>query len=58
MLNRLKNKTRLQKLQSQYCKMMKSAYHTALKDKVKSDKIHEEAHLILREITKLKSHNF
>ncbi|MDY8134160.1 Lacal_2735 family protein [Aquimarina sp. 2201CG5-10] len=56
MFNRLrKNKTKLQQLQERYCKLMKTAYDVALKDKGKSDLLHEEADLILSEIQKLQN---
>lgn len=48
-----KSKTRLQKLQHQYCKLMKTSYVTALKDKKKSDVLHDKANKILLEIKKM-----
>ncbi len=53
MLKWLKNKNQLQKLQSKYCKLMKSSYNLAVTDKQKSDYINTEAHKILIEIKKL-----
>lgn len=49
----LKNKTELQKLQYSYCKLMKSAYKLALKDKDKSDQLHQEADKILTQIKRI-----
>ncbi len=51
----LRNKTKLQRLQSSYCKLMKNAYNMALKDKGKSDLLHKEACDILTEIKKMES---
>lgn len=51
----LKNKTELQKLQNSYCKLMKSAYKTALTDKHKSDQLHEKADQILSKIKKIEN---
>jgi len=53
MLKWLRNKTELQKLQHQYCKLMKNSYHLALRDKEKSDYLHDRANKILQEIKKL-----
>lgn len=53
MIEWLRNKTKLQKLQYKYCKLMKSAYTLAPKDKKKSDLIHEEANKIMKEIQEL-----
>ncbi|WP_445012616.1 Lacal_2735 family protein [Aquimarina mycalae] len=53
MLNRLRGKTELQKLQSQYCKLVKSSYNLAIKDKDKSDHLHKEAIKILDQIKKI-----
>ncbi len=51
----LKHKTELQKLQYSYCKLMKSAYKIAIKDKDKSDQLHKQASEILSEIKKLEN---
>ncbi len=51
----LKHKTELQKLQYSYCKLMKSAYKTALTDKNKSDQLHIKATEILNQIKKIES---
>ncbi|MBQ0736336.1 Lacal_2735 family protein [Aquimarina celericrescens] len=50
-----KNRTELQRLQYDYCKMMKSAYKLALTDKDKSDQIHEKANKLLSQIKKIES---
>ncbi len=50
-----KSKSRLQKLQDNYCKLMKSAYKIAVKNKDKSDLLHKEANQILMEIKKLEN---
>ncbi len=50
-----KSKSRLQKLQDNYCKLMKNAYKTAVKNKDKSDLLHKEANQILMEIKKLEN---
>ncbi|WP_103070825.1 Lacal_2735 family protein [Aquimarina sediminis] len=49
----LKHKTELEKLQYNYCKLMKSAYKLALKDKSKSDQLHKEANEILIQIKRI-----
>ncbi|MBW1298238.1 Lacal_2735 family protein [Aquimarina litoralis] len=48
-----KEKSDLEKLQKRYCRLMKSSYTIALKDKEKSDSINEEASRVLIEIKKL-----
>ncbi|WP_299213710.1 Lacal_2735 family protein [uncultured Aquimarina sp.] len=48
-----KDKTDLQKLQKRYCRLIKNAYNLAIKDKEKSDLLHEEANKILTEIKKM-----
>ncbi|WP_298543741.1 Lacal_2735 family protein [uncultured Aquimarina sp.] len=48
-----KDKTDLQKLRKRYCRLMKNAYNIAIKDKEKSDLLHEEANKILTEIKKI-----
>ncbi len=53
MLKWIREKTELQKLQLQYCKLMKRSYQTAIKDKQKSDFLHDQAHKILLEIQKI-----
>ncbi|KAA1246050.1 Lacal_2735 family protein [Aquimarina sp. RZ0] len=53
MYHLLKGKTELERLQKQYSKMMKNAYELALKDKTKSDDLHEKASKILIEIKKI-----
>ncbi|MBP2833471.1 Lacal_2735 family protein [Aquimarina sp. U1-2] len=55
MLAWFKHRTHLQKLQNDYCKMMKNAYKLALTDKEKSDQIHEKANKILAQIKKIES---
>ncbi|WP_299257344.1 Lacal_2735 family protein [uncultured Aquimarina sp.] len=52
-----KNKTDLQKLQKRYCRLMKNAYNLAIKDKEKSDLMHEEANKILTEIKQMEHHH-
>ncbi len=49
----LKHKTELQRLQNSYCKLMKNAYKTAIKDKTKSDLLHKKANEILAQIKKI-----
>ncbi|MHA7058281.1 Lacal_2735 family protein [Aquimarina sp. M1] len=51
-----KEKTDLEKLQKRYSRLMKSAYNLAIKDKVRSDLLHEEASKILLEIKKIQHH--
>ncbi|WP_109298914.1 Lacal_2735 family protein [Aquimarina sp. AU474] len=51
----LKHKSELQKLQYSYCKLMKSAYKIAIKDKDKSDELHKQAREILSKIKKIES---
>ncbi|MCK8521949.1 Lacal_2735 family protein [Aquimarina sp. D1M17] len=51
----LKNKSELQKLRDNYCKLMKKAYLTAIKDKEKSDALHQQAHEILKEIKRIEN---
>jgi len=53
MFNWSKDKTDLQKLQKQYCRLMKSAYNLAIKNKEKSDRLHDEANQVLAEIKKI-----
>ncbi len=53
MLAWLKNRTELQRLQQNYCKIMKNAYKLALTDKEKSDQLHEKANEILSQIRKI-----
>ncbi|WP_299437945.1 Lacal_2735 family protein [uncultured Aquimarina sp.] len=53
MFNWSKDKTDLKKLQKQYCRLMKSAYNLAIKNKEKSDRLHDEANQILAEIKKI-----
>lgn len=53
MVTWFKSKSELQKLQHMYCKLMKSSYKLALKNKVKSDQLHQEADEILSQIKKL-----
>ncbi len=53
----LRNKSELQKLQSAYCKLMRSAYKTAVKDKSKSDLLHKKANEILTQIKEIESHS-
>ncbi len=53
MFSWLRNKSELQKLQYTYCKLMKSAYKTAIKDKSKSDMLHKKANEILIQIKKI-----
>ncbi|WP_378177257.1 Lacal_2735 family protein [Aquimarina sp. SS2-1] len=48
-----KEKTNLEKLKKKYCRLMKTAYNLAIKDKEKSDRLHEEASKILQEIKKI-----
>lgn len=48
-----KDKSDLEKLQKRYCRLMKSSYIIALKDKEKSDHLNEEANKLLIEIKKL-----
>lgn len=48
-----RNKNELQKLQSNYCKLMKSSYKLALKDKSKSDELHEKADKIMAQIKQI-----
>ncbi len=48
-----KYKTDLLKLQERYCKLMKSVYYIAIKNREKSDRLHEEADKVLRKIRKL-----
>ncbi len=48
-----RNKNELQKLQSNYCKLMKTSYKLALKDKPKSDKLHEKAGKIMMQIKQI-----
>ncbi|GAA4271041.1 Lacal_2735 family protein [Aquimarina gracilis] len=55
MFSWFKNRTELQKLQHDYCKMMKNAYKLALTDKKKSDQLHEKANEILSRIKKIES---
>ncbi len=50
-----KSKSELQKLQEMYCKLMKSSYEVALRDKRKSDELHKKAHQILSQIEILKT---
>ncbi|MEW7292578.1 Lacal_2735 family protein [Aquimarina sp. 2304DJ70-9] len=57
MFSWLRNKSELQKLQSAYCKLMRSAYKTAVKDKSKSDLLHEQANEILMQIKKIENHS-
>ncbi|SEL78800.1 hypothetical protein SAMN04487910_3254 [Aquimarina amphilecti] len=49
-----RDKSNLEKLQKRYCRLMKTAYNLAIKNKEKSDLIHDEANKILIEIKKLK----
>ena len=56
MFNWLKNKTELQKLQYNYCKLMISAYILALTNKEKSDQLHKQADKILIQIKKIEGH--
>ena len=51
----LKNKNRLQRLRSKYCRLMKNSYLIALKDKDKSDQINTEACALLIEIKRLET---
>jgi len=48
-----KKKMNLQKLQKQYSRLMKNSYLLAVKDKEKSDRLHEKACKIMIEIKKL-----
>ncbi|AXT56208.1 Lacal_2735 family protein [Aquimarina sp. MMG015] len=48
-----KDKSNLDKLQKRYCRLMKNAYNLAIKNKEKSDLLHEEASKLLIEIKKL-----
>jgi hypothetical protein len=50
MLSWLKKKTEIEKLKERYRKLMKKSYTTALTDKQKSDKIHDEARYIFNRI--------
>lgn len=56
LFNWLKEETELQKLQKRYCRLMKNAYNLAIKDKIKSDQLHEEASKIMSKINQLKHH--
>ncbi|WP_062059808.1 Lacal_2735 family protein [Aquimarina longa] len=49
----LKNKTELQRLQYNYCKLMKSSYKLALTNKQKSDQLHERANQIMLQIKEI-----
>lgn len=51
-----KNKNRLQRLRNKYCRLMKSSFLIALKDKSKSDQINTEACAILKEIRQLETY--
>ncbi len=51
----LKKKSKLQKLQSKYCKLMKYAYKTAVKNKDKSDLLHQKANEILVQIKNIEN---
>ncbi|WP_344929105.1 Lacal_2735 family protein [Aquimarina addita] len=53
MFSWLKEETELQKLQKRYCRLMKNAYNLAIKDKNKSDQLHDEASRIMSRINKL-----
>ncbi|MBL0684877.1 Lacal_2735 family protein [Aquimarina mytili] len=53
MFSWFRNKSELQKLQSTYCKLMRSAYKTAIKDKSRSDMLHKKANEILIQIKKI-----
>ncbi len=55
MFSWIKRKSKLQKLQHDYCRLMKNAYKLALKDKNKSDVLHQEAEKILLEIRKIEN---
>ncbi len=52
-----KSKSELQKLQDIYCKLMKSSYKLAVKNKAKSDQLHQEADEILSQIKKIEQQN-
>lgn len=57
MFNWFKDKTELQKLKDKYSKLMKISYRLAVKDKEKSDKVHQEADKLLLRIKKLEQVN-
>jgi len=51
----VRHKTKLEKLKSNYCKLIKNAYEVAIKDQIKSELLHKEAEKILKEIRSIES---
>ncbi len=55
MLSWVRHKTKLDKLKSNYCKLIKNAYEISIKDQIKSELLHKEAEKILKEIRSIES---
>ncbi len=53
MLRWFRKRSRLEKLQDRYAELMKKSFDVALKDKKKSEEIHEQAHKVFKEIKHL-----
>ncbi|WP_347372933.1 Lacal_2735 family protein [Aequorivita sp. Q41] len=49
-MNWFRKKSRIEKLKEKYRLLMKKSFETALKDEVKSEKMHQQADKIFQEI--------
>ncbi|PVW14522.1 Lacal_2735 family protein [Marixanthomonas spongiae] len=54
MTNWFKRETKLEKLKRRYKNLMRKSYEIALKDKEKSDEIHQQAERVLEQIQSLR----
>ena len=54
MINLFKKETKLEKLKKRYKNLMRKSYEIALKDKEKSDYIHDKAEQVLKQIKSLR----
>lgn len=54
MMNWFKRETKLEKLKKRYKSLMRRSYEIALKDKEKSDHIHDKAEAVFKQIQLLR----
>lgn len=54
MINLFKKETKLEKLKRRYKNLMRKSYEVALKDKEKSDYIHDKAEQVFEQIKSLR----